>query len=215
MTEKRKQVTTICDSKYEYLIAAGGRNKDGPTNTVEVLTLKTRKWSTVTSLPHKSFRASACISGDDLYILGGCIYDEESNQIEVKSVFRASLSKLIRAQDSVFQEIADLPHVRAVCTTFNNQIFAIGGTKHGGISTNRVYLYEPEDNPEHNADVNPEDNPKRGSWKQVSTLLYKSLLLFCCLPSHIPNHSSWWWVDNTSQHDEGCTNSVEITELNV
>ena len=206
MTEPRKQVTTFCDREYKYLITAGGRGKHGPTKTVEVLNIETSIWSTIASLPQVVFRASGCISGGYLYIAGGRIYDQACNEIEVKSVFRAPLSRLIQSEvgtiKNVFEHITDLPYERSACTAFHDRVFAIGGTKHSNIElkavpTNQVFTYYPEED----------------LWKLVPNSLSKSRC--CCFAVSFTQPKPQLMVVGgyTTKHDEDCTDSTEIAEL--
>ena len=204
MSTKRRQVTTVCDKKYKHLIAAGGRKDDGPTATVEVLNLATKRWSDVASLPQAVYRASGCVSDDGfLYILGGSRYDEVCNQITTKSAFRVSLSALIKDKKVKYQQIADLPCVRSVCTFFCGQVYAIGGTKSGEPGkevepTNDTYLYHPQEN----------------FWgKAPNEYSMKQSRCYCLAVSFTEPKSQLMVVGgHTITHDKGCTNTVEITD---
>ena len=146
----RKQATVVLFGKY--LIVAGGRGDNGPSRGVEVLDLTTRRWSTVASLPQAVFSACGCICGDTLYIIGGCIFDERGNTINLRSAYKASLTRLIHSHDyvdKVFRGIADLCLYASACTTFHEKIFAIGGSTFDpecseSKSSNLVYVYNPE-----------------------------------------------------------------------
>ena len=203
MTVARKQVTTICDKEYKYLIAAGGRGVSGTLKIVEVMNISSKEWFTVASLPQPVVRTSACISRGFLYLAGGCTYDEDCNPKEVKYVFRISLPELIKNEEgTTFESIADLRYVRSVCIAFQDHVFAIGGTKpstntHEAQSTNLVYIYDPEG-----------DN-----WKQLQASLTENRC-FCFAASFTQPKPQLMVVGGyTVKHDEGCTNTVEIAEL--
>ena len=204
MKEPRRQITTAYDRGYNCLIAAGGQRANGPTNTVEVLNIKAKQWFTVASLPCEVFRASGCISRGYLYIAGGHIYDQVCNDIEVKSVVRVSLSVLIQSKrdtrERVYQYIADLPHERSACTSFHDRVFAIGGTRRCGreaMPTNQVYLYHSQE------DV----------WEQVPNPLIVNRCCCFAVSFVFPKPQLMVVGGYTIRHDTGCTDSVEIAEV--
>ena len=204
MKEPRKEITTVYVREYNCLIAAGGRGMYGPTRTVEVLNIKTKQWFTVARLPHEVFGASGCISEGYLYIAGGCIYDQASHHIENKSVFRAPLSVLRHSKEdtteSVFEHIVDLPHERSTCITFQDRVFAIGGTKRSGreaLPTNRVFWYHSQED----------------TWKRMPNSLTTNRC-YCFAVSFMHPKPRLMVVGGyTTRHNEGCTNSVEIAEV--
>ena len=196
MTKKRKQVTAIRCSNY--LFAAGGRGENGPSQAVEVLDLNNIKWSIVASLPVAVFRASGCISGDSLYILGGCIHTGR-NIIDVDYAFKASISQLIESHEgdsNVFKHIAELPLLRSACTTFHDRILAVGGSQYDEIAgeakcSNLIHVYHQEN----------------GSWKRIDdTLIQPRCYCFAVSLTHQLIVAGGYTV----KLDEGCTNSVEI-----
>ena len=207
MTESRKQVTAIRNN--EYLIVAGGRGKSGPSRMVEVLNTSSKCWSIVASLPQPIVRACGCISGGYLYFAGGCRYDVDCNIIEEKSVYKALLTDLIAEPNSlqderpVFERKADLRHVRSTCVTFQEQVFAIGGTKPSSatdeaLSTNHMYRYDCDND----------------LWKKVPTLLSECRCLCFAVSVTQPSPQLMVVGGYTVKHDEGCTDSVEFVELN-
>ena len=200
MTKKRKQVTAIRCSNY--LFAAGGRGEKGPSRTVEILSLTTKQWSIVASLPIAVFRASGCVSGDSLYILGGCVHDKDSNIKDVKYAFKTLLSQLIEPHEgdsSTFKAIAELPFLRSTCTTFRDRIFAVGGSKYNKIAgeakcSNLIHIYHQEDD----------------SWKRIDrTLTQPRCYCFAVSLAHQLIVAGGY----TGKPDEGCTNSVEIADF--
>ena len=207
LREKRKQVTAV--TYRNCLIAAGGRkekekDKEGPTSTIEVLDLTPgpRQWFFVASLPQPVFRASGCICGDSLYVLGGYILaDDNRNFKSWKYAFRAPLPTLLKSHASdtktVFQNIAGLRLYDSTCTTFCNKIFAVGGSKDDSgeaKSINHLYVYQPVDD----------------YWKKIKwTLMENRSDCFVVSLTH-PNPQLVVVGGYTSRPDEGCTNTVEI-----
>ena len=61
-----------CITTTEALVVAGGYAGD-PLNTVEVMNINTKQWTTLCSLPQKWSLYSATVCGDTLYLAGGCV----------------------------------------------------------------------------------------------------------------------------------------------
>ena len=207
MKVPRKEATTVWDNENKCLIVAGGRGKEGPSRTVEVLNfaMKTssNQWMQVTSLPREVFLAAGCICEGYLYISGGSEYIQMSSSIEVKSVVRAKLSTLYQSKKDAFQNIADLRHARSALTCFKDQVFAICGTKPGSaareeLPTNDVYMYRPNDDLWKQVPISPSENRS---------------YCFAVSFTEIPKPQLMVVGGYTSGHDEGCTKSVEIAEL--
>ena len=212
MNEIRKQVTAICHEDkgtgMDYLIVTGGRGPKGLSKTTEVLNLCSGGMSLVAKLPKPVFRASGCVNKGSLYILGGCIHDQDSNQIDVRYTFKASLDKLIKSKvndTDVFQDIADLCLLRPACTAFCGHIYAIGGSKYDSKAreakcSDLIYIYDP----------------KIDSWKKTETTLNTKRCLSFAVSIAMPSKPLLMVVGGyTSKPDEQCSKSVEITEKDV
>ena len=124
------------------LIIAGGWNE----TSVEVMNTGTQKWSSAAHLPEPLYNASATISGDRIYILGGYGAAYEG----VTSVFTCSLSTLLQSCNtdfpdgvSVWSKVADLPVTNSTCVSINGRLLAIGGIESGDrpTCTTAVYMY--------------------------------------------------------------------------
>ena len=168
MNEKRKHVTAVCDDKY--LIAAGGREKQGPTKTVEVLDLTKNIWMYCADLPRAVFRASGCVNEFYLYIFGGHGFDRKRlSSLVRKDAYKISLSELLDSHKErksevkakgKFKKIKSVPLLRSACTTFCHKIYAVGGSDLENDqaeeveSSNLIYEYDP----------------KKDSWKLVNCL---------------------------------------------
>ena len=125
MPTKRRRSTAV--TSKEHLIVAGGAPgpyRQGVINTVEVMEMKTLVWSTVASLPHLYYGASATICGDHLYMLGG--YDDKD---KTKSVPTCSLTELLQSSSSSSSvwHIVAAPFYKSTCTAVNGQLLAVGG----------------------------------------------------------------------------------------
>ena len=183
MPTKRLSTAAVCDAKS--LIVAGGTTSAGNLRdnlaTVEVMYMETHRWFIASSLPHPFNRASATISGDRLYMLGGIDTNEKT-----KSVLTCSLPDLLQScqpslgqrlkralsladKYKVWQNVADVPLYLSTCTTINGQLLAVGGCDSGySDHTDAVYRY----------------NPTSNSWEVISHMpTARRLCLLAVLPS--------------------------------
>ena len=205
MPTKRCLTAAVCSAKS--LIVAGGTTAAGKLRdnlaTVEVMNTETCQWITASSLPHPFALASATISGDRLYMLGG----NDTND-STKSVFTCSLPDLLHScqpsllggrlkaltladQRQVWQKV-NMPVYESTCTTINGQLLAVGGrvSSYSG-HTDAIYRY----------------NPTSNSWEIISRMpTVRSQCLLAVLPS-----SELMVVGGMTV--VGCTGAVEIASV--
>ena len=155
-----KRDFTCAVSSGAALIVIGGQG-DGRVslNTVEVMDVSTKVWTTVASLPEPLNSASGTICGDRVYILGA---SHASNE-PPKSVFTCSLSALLQSSQptsltrslqaaslatstSMWSKVADLPVVKSTCVSLQGRLLAIGGCADNNIPTTAVRTYDPTTN---------------------------------------------------------------------
>jgi hypothetical protein len=137
-----KRSSTAVVSTREHLIVAGGNSVSfsKPLDTVEVMDVQTRVWSTAASLPHPYSHASATICGEQLYMLGGG---------SLKSVLTCSLTKLLQSRSKtssipVWHRIADVPVCSTTCAAVNGELVAVGGEDVKGKTTSSaIHKYNP------------------------------------------------------------------------
>jgi hypothetical protein len=138
--------TTAVTSK-EHLIVAGGTIGEycaDRLNTVEVMDTKSLVWSTVASLPHPYYSASATICGDQLYMLGG--WDVEHR---TKSVLTCSLTELLQSSSSsssIWHRVADAPAYLSTCAAVNGELLVIGGCNTYYQPSSAIHKYNPTTN---------------------------------------------------------------------
>ena len=122
----------------QVLVVAGGQgvNHD-PLDIVEVMSIRTKQWSSVSRLPQKCSNLSGAVFQDMLYMTGG---PETS-----KSVFTCSLPDLWSptASLSPSQVWKEIELDRSSLVQFGGQLLAIGGRDDSGKSTSNIYRYDP------------------------------------------------------------------------
>jgi len=142
MPTKRDLTAVVCSEKA--LVVAGGVQEKGiQLTTVEVMDIKTCKWSTASSLPQPLYGATATVCGDRVYLIGGCDQDGWT-----KSVLTCSLDALSPSQSSqaVWDKITDLPVTCSSCVTLNRQLVAVGGQDSNKKVTDNIYSYNADNN---------------------------------------------------------------------
>jgi serine/threonine protein kinase len=127
---------TVALSTGAYLVVAGGE-MEGRANltTVEILNTETSQWSAVAHLPEPKNVASATISGDSIYIIGG----QNRNGKETNTAYTCSLKTLIKSStepqcsntmqqaNTVWNGIADCPVMLSTCVTLQGRLLTVGG----------------------------------------------------------------------------------------
>ena len=150
MPTARSQTASV--TTEQALVVAGGGDGRKNLDTVEVMTIATKQWTTAQHLPHPFGLISGTICGDQLYLGGGCIgLGKES-----KSVLTCSLTDLLPPQSlggrlrtrslatkpGVWWEIKNLPVTRSILTTLGGHLLAIGGTSDSHGPTADVHRYD-------------------------------------------------------------------------
>ena len=146
-----RSVTASVTTEQALVVAGGcavGKNLD----TVEVMTIATKQWTTAQHLPHPFGWISGTICGDQLYLGGGCV----GVGVPSKSVLTCSLTDLLPPQSlggklrtlslatkpGVWQEIKNLPVTRSTLTTLGGHLLAIGGVNDSHSPTADVHHYD-------------------------------------------------------------------------
>ena len=134
------------------LVVAGGCDGEKNLNTVEVMNIATKQWTTAQHLPHPFGVISGTICGNQLYLGGGFIWLTEPS----KSVLTCSLTDLLPPQSlgvrlrtlflatkpGVWREIKNLPVTLSTLTTLGGHLLAIGGRSESHGSTADVHRYD-------------------------------------------------------------------------
>ena len=146
-----------CITTEKNLIVAGGSQGSHDLNTVEVMNIKTKQWSTVSSLPYKCSSLSGIVCGGKLVLAGGNVDSSPSN-----SVFTCLLSDLLPRTSStlrakirwrtnsrgdrhgLWKDIGHLPVTHSTLASFGGHLLAIGGTIDSNNPTANVYRYDTD-----------------------------------------------------------------------
>ena len=134
------------------LVVAGGCAVRKNLDTVEVMTIATKQWTTVQHLPHPFGVISGTICGDQLYLGGGFI----GLGVPFKAVLTCSLTDLLPPQSlgvrlrtlslatkpGVWRKIKNLPVTRSTLTTLGGHLLAIGGESDSRDLTADVHCYD-------------------------------------------------------------------------
>ena len=123
MPTRRHNVSAVCTDIV--LIVAGGEEygffRDKTLKTVEIMNTETRQWCRAADLPKPTYRASATVCGDHLYILGG----ETKGLSSSNSVMACKIS--LSALPSLQWSKTKLPCESSTCVTMNGQLLTVGG----------------------------------------------------------------------------------------
>ena len=183
------------------LIVAGGWGPDERKAPVEVMDTQTLQWSTVASLPHPLWQATATICGDKLYLGGGYRTSVATKSVlmcEVKDLLQSKpQSQATRAGHSescqVWKEVAPLPVTLSSLVTFQGHLLAVGGL---GVAdpTSEVRQYDAATN----------------SWSVISQMRVERCYSLAVV---LPNNTSSLMVCGGGTPGGGVTTSVEIATL--
>ena len=149
MPTARNQTASV--TTEQALVVAGGCDGRKNLDTVEVMNISTKQWTTAQHLPHPFGWISGTICGDQLYLGGGCIRVGKQS----KSVLTCSLTDLLPPQSlgatlrtlslatnpGVWQEIKNLPVTESTLTTLGGHLLAIGGWNDSDDPTADVHCY--------------------------------------------------------------------------
>ena len=148
MPTKRSLTAAVCSGKTLVVIGGycGVRLK-----TVELLDIDSLQWFIASELPHPltSYRPSATVCGDNLYLVGG--FDDATLTCSLSAFVQSAKpvtlggrsEKAFSQTEQVWREVASLP-VESTCASLNGQLIAVGGwDSDNKKTTNSVYAYDP------------------------------------------------------------------------
>ena len=200
MPTKRWGIVVVCSDRS--LVVAGGTGEGRKRlSTVEVMDTETRQWSTASSLPHPLYRATATLSGDQIYMLGGFRTREYS-----KSVFTCPLAALLESCQSkslearlslasgpkVWHQLADTPVTLSTCASLHGRLLAVGGWDSDRKETSAIRAY----------------NMATNSWEIISHMATPRCL---CLVAVLPRNELMVVGGYITQTER--TDSIEIATI--
>jgi N-acetylneuraminic acid mutarotase len=204
MPTKRRSVAVVCTGTV--LIVAGGVGENGTLTTVEVLNFETSRWSTAVDLPEPLFCCSAAVHGDQLYVLGGGMFDKSVYTCSVSALLqtctqkssleeRTSALSLSNSSSGVWSKLPDLPVTESTCVTYCGQLLAVGGMDSDDKPTTAVYMY----------------NQATNSWNVIS---HMTTARWSCFAAVLPNNQLMVVGGETMINDEWTyLDSVEFGSL--
>ena len=184
------------------LIVAGGFGPDERKAPVEVMDTQTLQWSTVASLLHPLWQATATICGGRLYLGGGFGTGGGATKsmlmCEVKNLLQSKpQSQATRAGHSescqVWKEVAPLPVPVSSLVTLQGHLLAVGGST-GEDYTSQVRKYGAATN----------------SWSVISQMRVERCQSLAVV---LPNNTSSLMVCGGGTPSGIATSSVEIATL--
>ena len=139
-----------CINTGEALVVAGGREAKGVTDSVEVMAISTKIWTTVFSLPQKCSSLSSSLCGHTLYFAGG---DMGSHTLS-KTVLTCNITHLLHHTkpekhrvinmwgSNVWRNVSSLPVTQSTLVSFSGYLLAIGGRDDSDKPTSHVHRYD-------------------------------------------------------------------------
>ena len=117
-----KRTCPAAVSTSNILVVAGGINETGILDTVEIIDLRLKEWSTVSSLPFQVFQPSAAICGDHIYL-------HPRYKTRSQDIVKCSLEQLIYSKPKLtkWRSIRNLAVSCSTLTTINGHLLALGG----------------------------------------------------------------------------------------
>ena len=161
MPTARTEPTTLCTGQH--LIAAGGFSGTRTLDTIEVLTMADKQWTTcASSLPHRVSGGSMWLCDRQLYLAPRDVDSVGTQQMvltcPMDNLFKPPKRKAFGRASGPWEKIANLPIPLASVVSLNGHILALGGkdTQNGpSYTSTRVYVFSPA-------------SGGSGSWKNVS-----------------------------------------------
>ena len=149
---------TICITTGQVLVVAGGYRSAGyldlEVDTVEVMNINTKQWTTVCPLPQRVSGLSGITCGDTIYLAGGtgralktvftCSLPDLWQPETRGSRIRHALFQSDKTKSSVWKEISSLPVTGSTLASLGGHLLAIGGWDDSRSPTTDVYRYDSQ-----------------------------------------------------------------------
>ena len=131
-----KRTYSAAVSTNSLLVVAGGINENGFLNTVELMDLRLKEWSAVSSLPFQTFQPSVAICGEYIYL-------HPRYSTHRQEVIKCSLEQLIysKPKSPKWRNISALAVSCSTLTTVNRHLLALGGDTTSGDRTKQIHEY--------------------------------------------------------------------------
>ena len=211
MPTMRGRVAAV--STEDNLVVAGGQlavvtQIGGVLRRVEIMDINTQQWFNACSLPYELTEPSMTLCGSRLYIVGGW-----SSNDRTKSVLSCDLQALVetgtarsaspasptaRLENSVWNEVADIPSYASTALTVNGDILlGIGGCDEKESPTDTIYWY----------------NPKANMWSCVGHMQTKRFRALVTMLPSTGDKPQLMVIGGSSNADGALSGKGEIAEL--
>ena len=139
--------TAAASTEHVLVVAGGYCLKDSWLDTVEVMNISTKQWTTANPLPQSLCSLSGATCGDRLYLAGGNAGGIQHS----KSVLTCSVNALLLPQSLgaslqpplVWKEVSSLPPTSFTLSAVGGHLLAIGAEDDKKIRTTNVRRYDP------------------------------------------------------------------------
>ena len=126
-----------------HIIVAGGDDDEGPTSSVEVLDVASRRWYIARSLPKNLSHIRSTLIGKTLYLMGG--YNSEGRNKTVCHIdLKTLIAKTTVSQPTLWQSIEDTPLEFSAPLSIGKSLLAVGGRDSKGKASSSIHLYQPD-----------------------------------------------------------------------
>ena len=144
--------SAACVTSQHILVVAGGLAGRMYLDTVEVMDMDSKQWSSASPIPEKLWLLSPAICGDTLYLAGGASHSVPSKSVFACSVqdllpptsIRSKLRRSFSQSQNLWRNVCSLPVSTSTLVSFNDILLAIGGRDDTKTPTSDVYRYDSE-----------------------------------------------------------------------
>ncbi len=143
MNIARESPTAV--SFNNHIIVAGGFDGKGPTSSVEVLDVASRRWHIAQSLPNPRSTLKSTLIENTLYLMGG--FDHTG---PTKTVHHVDLNELIAKALSnpdaptLWQTLQVVPFKWSAPLSIGSSLLAVGGVDDKANRSSWIHLYQPD-----------------------------------------------------------------------
>ncbi len=144
MNIARQSSTAVSFHNY-IVVVAGGHDDKGPTSSVEVLDVVSRRWYIAQSLPSPRSDLRSTLLGNTLYLMGGCDHSvtttKTMHQVDINELIAKACNHLDAS--TLWQTLQEVPLVSSAPLSIRRSLLAVGGADRFNESSS-IHLYQPD-----------------------------------------------------------------------